>query len=378
VTLPIAEVGTADDFAESWNKLKAMEDRVRRKGFNQGRVLGEAGHEIRGLTSHHLPDGTLFVAAGDKAGGIYVTCVDAITGEPQGGEFRKLPPLDQDAYEDRVVDVLRVAGNSEDPWLIVGTRGDGAWCVRVQAILDGANLHFERLPGSEGGVVRRLMVDGETVWAAVDTKLMAWNLGSSSIAPVTEIELGVRVTAIAIDRDALRSGDELYVATNRCALYKFSRHGDGSFPVTADAIATQKPAWRGRSSVIENVMPLSDFVFFNTQRGAWERRFSERGVVATTLRHVMTITATADGRVECETRRVSVLSKILAAAPVCLADWYGVAIATLEGRIRLYRPSGIRSAGHDFAPYRRDAPENEVPRSILGGFEDIDFMKERV
>lgn len=193
----MVHIALASDFAERWGKLKDMEERVGRKGFDPLKVLGKADHEIRGLACNLMPDGALFVAAGDKAGGIYVTCVDVLTGETRAGRsFRKSPPLTPSSSEHRVVDVLQIAGSGADAWLIAGTRGNGAWRVPVQAILsDDDDLPYEQLTGSQG-VVRRLMLDGNILWAAIDTRLMAWTLDNADAQLSVRLELGARITAM--------------------------------------------------------------------------------------------------------------------------------------------------------------------------------------
>ncbi|HEY2739242.1 MAG TPA: hypothetical protein VGK45_12625, partial [Thermoanaerobaculia bacterium] len=71
-----------DAFSSRWERLTDLAEHVFRKGFDEGRVLGRAGHEIRGLACHLLEPGRLLVLAGDKLGGWYAGTFDPASGAP--------------------------------------------------------------------------------------------------------------------------------------------------------------------------------------------------------------------------------------------------------------------------------------------------------
>lgn len=375
--------GAVSDVAPLLERLGAMEVRVGHRGFDDGVVLGSpAAHEIRALTCHPRADRTLVIASGDKRGAIRIGLFAADNGAPlNDAPWRVLPALPTaDGYH-RVVDALCAVTSERGDALVAATRGNGVWLLPMDMALD-ASVPFapRQLSGSEGRVVRRLLYDAHsrTVWGAVETRLVGWQLDGAEARIVAEVDIGARATALGIDTGSTPDDDHLYIATNLSTLHRVRRSPGGAFEVTADTFLQQNAVWCGRASVIETIIPLSRIVRYDSASSAWVRRFDDRGVVATTLRHVMVMTDQQGAGLLCDTRRVAVYSKILAAAPVCLPKWAGIAVATLDGMIRLFRPSGIRRPGGDYHAYCEDAPESAAPRSLIGGYEDIDFLHERV
>lgn len=367
-------------FNEKWQQLVAMEERVGRKGFTKGELIGTAEHEIRSLVTQVLSDRAVFVAAGDKNGVIYTGCFDRETGRAvHGSPWRKLPHLRFRSGGHRVVDVLQIVQTGSGARLVVGTRGNGAWMLPLDALIAGeSGVQAEQLVESANACVRRLLYDdvSASLWCGAETRCIAWSLSGRLPEVIADVELGGRATAFAIDRDADRANDQLYIATNRLTVHRLGRGGDGRFIV--GHFADENAIWRGRSSVVENMMPLSDIVAEDNGSGARRRRFRERGVIATTLRHVMVIYDAEDGRIANDSRRVTMYSKILAAAPLCFPHWQGIAVATLEKRIRLFHPSAVRRPNDDSAEFDTNAPENARPSALLAGYDDIEFMRERV
>jgi signal transduction histidine kinase len=370
-----------------------MESAIGRKGFDEGVTLGDAAsHEIRALVCHPRGD-DLVVASGDKRGAVRVGVFSRANGSPvQPVPWRVLPwfPAMDDTH--RVIDALTAVVADGQEWLAVGTRGNGAWLVSLDEALDASRTFRPLpLPGSEDRVVRRLRYDAPSrvLWAAVnnqpdepvETRLVAWRIDGSAAQPLgdkplVDIDTGARVTALAVDAGPSVGDDQLYVATNLCTLHRLSRSANLDFEVTPGAFDSAKAVWRGRSSVIESIIPLSAIARYDDERKEWVRRFRDRGIVATTLRHIMVMSDLEGRGILCDVRRVAVFSKILAAAPISLAKWAGIAVATLDGKIRLFRPSGIRRPAGDFVPYSETAPENAEPRSLIGGYEDLE-MRER-
>ena len=384
------EEDAVSDVRRSLDELRLMEEAVARKGFDEGVQLGDAAqHEIRALICHPRGDDHVIIASGDKWGDVRVGLFARADGAPVNARaWHKLPPLPV-THEQRVVDALCSAPTRDHEWLAIGTRGNGAWLVSLEEALDESQPFKPLpLPGSEDRVVRRLLYDAHsrTLWGAVsneadktvETRLVAWRLERDGPYIVADIDTKARVTALAIDHSVNSPhNDHFYIATNLSLLHRIPRSPYGTFEVNPDTLEAKNAVWRGRSSVIESIIPLSRIERYDAQHGKWVRRFTDRGIVATTLRHVMVMSDLEDKGLLCDVRRVAVFSKILAAAPVCLPKWSGIAVATLDGKIRLFRPSGIRRPEGDFVPYCEDAPENLAPRSLIGGYEDIE-MAERV
>ncbi|HET8799448.1 MAG TPA: hypothetical protein VFO89_17310, partial [Thermoanaerobaculia bacterium] len=352
-------------FDRPWSKLVEMEEQVRRKGFGKGTILGQAGHEIRSVAHYLSSPSNLFIAAGDKAGVLNVGCFDLETGAPaNGGTWRPLLALPSRDGASHVIDVLQIADTLHGPRLIIGTRGNGAWILPLDRLIAGDHATPAQLPFSENRAVRRLLFDqrSQTLWAAADTRCLAWDFSSLEVDPVVDVELDARATAFAIDRGE-DGDDHFYVATNMSTLHRLRRGSDGRFALAEGEITERNADWNGRASVIEHMIPLSEIVEMDLVPGEWRRRFPHRGVAATTLRHAMVLFEES-GALVCDVRRVALHSKILAVAPICLPEWQGIAVATLEKTIRVFRPSGIRQPDDEFDPYCKNAPELRTPRTL--------------
>ena len=367
---------SGDDFVELWNTLMDLAENVSRKGFDEGRLLGRTAHEVRGVACHRLDDGDLLVLAGDKLGSWYAGKFDPRTGEPKDLPWHELPSLY--AKDPRfVVDILRIVEWRGEPAVVVGTRGDGARIVPLSAVSrpgwTGEGL--VTLPGGEGKAIRRLLFDpfSRTLWAAGGTHLLAWALGEDQPRLIHREDLGYRVTALAVDQDEEDPArDQLYIATNRCDLHRFDRAAGGEFHVTAEALDRAEVFWRGRTSVIEWLEPLSAIRRLDPSTGRWVRRYSDRGVFGATLRHLVLVCTGPAGRssASVQTRIATLQSKILDLKAFCLPSWQCLAVSTLEGKVRLFRPSGLRRPD-EHAPDPEDAAAS--PAALFSGFEDLDF-----
>jgi signal transduction histidine kinase len=372
------------DFSRLWRSLAVLGERLAQQGFDSGRLLGRTGHEVRGLACHVLDDGRLLVIAGDKLGLWYGGTFDPQTGEPADLPWHELPRLRQ-KEPFHVVDLLRVI-----PWrgghaVVIGTRGNGAWIAPLAAVASSGWMGegLLSLPGSRAKVVRRLLHDrhSETLWAAVDSGLLVWSLkGEPEL--IQEEHLSFRITAFTIDEDENGSQkDQLYLATNRSSLHRFTRSAEGCFQVVPEALVTEKAIWRGRGAVIEWLRPLSEIRARHPDTGAWRHRYQERGIVGATLRHLVLV---YDGpnpgsTTFSQARLVTGKSKILDLAVFCLPSWQSLAVATLEGRVRIFRPSGLRLPERDeLAPFPEWAPENSSPTALFSGYEDVTSLPDRV
>ncbi|HYU34502.1 MAG TPA: HAMP domain-containing sensor histidine kinase [Thermoanaerobaculia bacterium] len=371
---------TRDDFALLWQALTDLADSVSRKGFDRGALLGTTAHEVRGITCHLLDDHRVLVIAGDKLGSWYAGTFDPRTGEPADLSWRELPSLY--SREPRfVVDLLRIVEWMGEPAVVVGTRGDGARIAPLSCVSrpgwTGEGLTV--LPGGEGKAIRRLLLDpvSRTLWAAGGTHLLAWALDEDRPRLIQQEDLGFRVTALAIDQDEDDPArDQLYVATNRCGLHRFGRTAEGGFKVTAAALDLETIFWRGRTSVIEWLEPLSAIRRLDGSTGKWGRRYRDRGVFGATLRHLVLVCDDLGGgsSAVAQTRIATLQSKILDLESFCLPSWQCLAVATLEGKVRLFRPSGLRRPDHDeHAPYPEGVAEIDSPAALFSGFEDLDF-----
>ncbi|HSL82267.1 MAG TPA: hypothetical protein VLF66_05790, partial [Thermoanaerobaculia bacterium] len=298
------------------------------------------------------------------------------------------------------MDRLLVVPWKENHAVVAATRGNGAWLVPLEAII--AALEDEgtgdsdtpiagaiQLPGSAAQPVHRLLFDQSTgtLFAGVGTSLLAWSLRQGELDPSLDLKLGCQVAALTIDRappDAEGSeGDHLYIATNRFLLHRFPRDESGLFPVSESRLNGREGAvWEGRVSVVEHLHPLSDLA------DSYGRRlFRHRGVVGASLRHAFVIfdDEHRSGRTAAFSVRLAVsLSKILAVRPLVVPQegqgtWYGLAVSTLDQRIRIFRPSGVRAPEEDDdRPFARDVPEASSPTSLLSGYEDLTTLLDRV
>lgn len=375
-----ADRSSEAEFASRWERLTDLAEHVFRKGFDKGQVLGKAGHEIRGLACHLLDPGRLLVLAGDKLGGWYAGTFDPVSGAPANLPWHELPSVHCGDVR-HVIDVLQIVIWQSEPAVVVGSRGGGA-CLAPLAAVSQPGWQGEglvRLPEGDGTPIRKLLFDpaGQTLWAAAGTELLVWSLAEAAPRLVYRESLGFRVTALAIDQgDHGSGGDQLYIATNRCGLYRFDRLEDLSFQVTAAMLEPERALWQGRASVMEWLEPLSSIRCFDRATGRWARRYRERGIFGATLRHLVLVCDDPAGRPHplSETRIATLQSKILNLASVSLGSWQGLMASTLEGAVRIFRPSGVRKPeNNELAPYAKGVPENESPISLVSGFEDAAF-----
>ncbi len=380
----LAEEGSGENtFSSRWERLTDLAEHAFRKGFDEGRVLGTAGHEIRGLACHLLDSGRLLVLAGDKLGSWYAGTFDPASGVPADLPWHELPSVHRSDIR-HVIDILRIVSWQGEPAVVVGTRGGGACLSRLAEVSrpgwQGDGL--VRFPEGGSKPIRRLLFDpvAHTLWAAAGTDLLVWSLAEAIPRLIRRESLGFRVTALAIDRGAdsadSANGDQLYLATNRCDLYRFNRMADLSFRVTAALLEPQRALWQGRASVMEWLEPLSSIRCFDKATGRWVRRYRERGVFGATLRHVVLVCddPAQGAQPLSETRIATLRSKILDLASVSLGNWQCLMASTLEGRVRIFRPSGVRKPEDDeLAPYAKKVPENASPISLISGFEDAAF-----
>lgn len=368
-----------DSFTKRWEALTGLAEHVFRKGFDDGEVLGMAAHEVRGLACHLLDEDRLLVMAGDKLGFWYAGTFDSKTGKPADLTWHELPSV----YEGEthyVIDILRIVSWQGEPAVVVGTRGDGARIAPLSAVSrrDWKGAGLVALPGGEGRAVRRILFDpvAQTLWAVCGTDLLVWSLATETPRLVRAERLEFRVTALAIDRwEDDPALDQLYVATNLCGLHRFDRAPDGSFRVTADDLRPENSFWQGRASVLEWLEPISAICRLNQSTGRWVRRYKDRGVFGATLRHLVLISDDPMGSSTAfsQNRIVTLDSKILDFTSVCFPSWQCLAVATLEGKVRIFRPSGMRKPEREFAPYSENLPESSSPSALLSGFEDARF-----
>lgn len=366
-------------FASRWDRLTDLAEHVFQKGFDKGQVLGNAGHEIRGLACHLLDPGRLLVLAGDKLGAWYAGTFDLASGAPADLPWHELPSVHR-SHVRHVIDVLRIVFWQNEPAVVIGSRGGGACIVPLSAVSQpgwqGDGL--VRLPEGDGKPIRRLLFDSatQTLWAAAGTELIVWSLAGATPLLVQRESLGFRVTALAIDLGDNSSGDQLYIATNRCDLFRLDRNAEGGFRVTTAMLEAESALWQGRASVMEWLAPLSSFCCYDKAENRWVRRYRERGVFGATLRHVVLVCddPAKKGAPLSETRIATLQSKILDLASVSLGSWQCLMASTLEGTIRIFRPSGVRMPEDDeLAPYAERVPENASPISLISGFEDSAF-----
>jgi len=373
-----------ENLSRLWCSLGDLGQRLTRQGFDRGSLLGATGHEVRGLACSCLASEQLVVVAGDKLGSWYGGTFDPETGDPGDAQWRELPGLGRTGIL-CVVDLLRIVSWRGESAVVIGTRGNGAWIAPLAAVAtpgwrgDG----LLALPGSDGRVVRQLLADphSETLLAAVDTGVLTWSLHDEP-ALVQDERLEVQVTAFAIDQDdSDRSLDRLYVASNPSGLHRIGRQRDGTFRVLPSALASAGAIWRGRGSVVERMVPISDLLEQVPGSTRWRRKYHERGVVGTTLRHLLLVHdgPDADGPAFSQTRLATARSRILDLAVFSFPSWQGLAVSTLEGRVRIFRPSGMRRPEHDpFASYPVGAPESSSPLALFSGFEDVSCLSDRV
>ncbi|HEV7515815.1 MAG TPA: hypothetical protein VGR07_05920, partial [Thermoanaerobaculia bacterium] len=355
-------------------------------GLGEEEILGRTAHEVRGLACHPLDDRQVLVLAGDKLGKWWAGAYSPAAPAPAALAWRELPRIPSPGERLRVIDRLTVV-----PWLrghavVVGTRGNGAWLAPLEAVLDPGwsnSGDLRPLPESDGKKVRRLLFDptSATLWAAAGCELVIWSLAGPEPRTVRRERLGYRVTALAIDRGETPAEDHLYLATNRGTLHRLERGRDASFALDPAALVPERAVWRGRSSVIERLAPLSEVRHFNLTTGTWQRRYAERGVLGTTLRHLLLVCLREDPNAPAvsHSRLVVADSKILGLAVLCLPDWQSVAVSTLAGPLQLFHPSGVRHPGaKEFAPFPGEALENCSPTALLSGCEEISRLSDRV
>lgn len=367
-------------------ELSDLGDRVFRKGLSRGRLLGRARHEVRGLAVMDVGGGRSLAVAGDKSGAWYRVVFEAATGDVVV-PMESLPPLPTEGPR-RVVERLFPITWRDRPALCVVTRGGGAWLVTVDAVLGNpADLRAVPLPSSTGRTVGRMTFDPRagTLFGAIGDELLAWDLRTAETEGVLRAATQVfrlprRVTELAIDLSPKGDpkGDHLYLATGDFSLVRLGRSAAGGFEPTAAAVDAAKPIWKGRLAPIERLLPLSGLRCL--EGGRWVRRFPDhRGVIAASLRHLMLIYGDgAEGPATCQVRMVVSQSKILALQVLNLPEWQGIAVATLEGRLRLFRPSHLRRPEDDDDDYFRAGPELGAPAGLLSGCEDFDLLPDRV
>ncbi len=407
-----------EELGRLWGELTRLSDRISRRGFDYERTLISARHEIRGLASHALDeDGHYLVVAGDKRGAWYAAEFGFDDPEYTVSPFVELPAP---AGNTRVIDDILVApwGEGGKQGVVLATRGNGAWVTPLDRILDtlfggqpalsaGESI---QLPGSEERQINRLVFDppSRTLLAVARheyrNEFLVWSLAQSQPELVSREELPYAVTALAVDRaDEGSEGDQLYVATELFEMYCFTRPGRGrKFRVTAETIEAKRDAdrrgtepmpWQGRLSPILQMRPLSDIGHRDPRSGEWRRTYPHRGVFAITLRHLLLLYDTPEepGAVRCHARLVvdhkDNLSLTILNLPETEEDcdryagWHGVAVSTLRGHVRIFRPSGVRrpeSGG--FGLFRRDAAEMKSPTSLISGYKDLqaDIVPDRV
>ncbi|HVT18790.1 MAG TPA: sensor histidine kinase [Thermoanaerobaculia bacterium] len=372
------------DFERQWGELVDLARVIQQRGFDRGCVLGATRHEVRGLACHLAGDGRLAVLAGDKHGGWYAGEFDLATGRALALPWHELPPLP--CTPRRVINILRVVPSGSGHSAVIGTRGDGAWLAPLEEVLKaGWQGHgLRRLPGCEGAEVRRLLYDRATgqVWCCAGTDLLAWSLAGNEPELAFRERLGYRVTALAIDEGEEGSHDDhLYIATNRSTVHRLQRSPGGLFLPRSSDLAPAASVWQGRASVIEHLRPLSEIRALDRRTGRWKRRFPERGVIGATQRHLVLLEIDrADPAVA--TSQVWLISKesqVLALEVFCLPGWQAIVASTLDGGLRIFRPSGVRRPPHDeLAATPGTAPEADCPGDLLSGFEDTRFLRERV
>lgn len=366
-----------------WRLLRRLSTQVYRKGFDLGVSIGKADHEIRALAAHPLGDHRYVVLAGDKMGSLYAAELqvtpDSFDSLPELGSnrfgWRRLAPIPGKHH--RVIDEIVFVPRAEGTAVVVATRGGGAWIMQLDALLSSSpNEGFDgqQLPASEGKVVRELLFDpiAGALWAAADQSLLCWSLGTSEPVLSQEIGLDCRVTALAMDEGPDPQEDHLYLATSRRELQRGERNRNGFFAGARETV------WEGRASVLEHLIPFSALRVQDSE-GRWKRRYRERGIVGSALRHVLLLyeEAGADS-ITCVTRLVVATSKILTLGVLNLGNWQGLAVSALDGRVRLFRPSGMRNPGDEFEPIDLPTPESSSPASLLSGFEDFVELPDRV
>ncbi|MEM7582883.1 MAG: HAMP domain-containing sensor histidine kinase [Acidobacteriota bacterium] len=397
------------DFYDHWHDLTQLSDRINQRGFDEGQTLLTARHEIRSLAHHPLDDSRYryLVLAGDKLGAWYAAKLDIE--HPAGPRACRLPQFRSTDGHDRVVDDLLVVPSGKGHSVVAATRGNGAWIARLEQVIahldsspdSRSAIDLERLPESTGRAVSQLTWDqaSGTLLAVAQhdfrSELFVWSIGADGPSLMRREQLPYRLTALTIDRadealgDPGDAADQLYVATGRFELYSFER-GQRGPPVELTAAARDEQrrngcqVWSGRLSPILDMRPLSDVSYRDPASGRRRRSYPHRGVLATTLRHLLVIYDTPDqpGDARCHARLVVGKTKNLALSVFNLAEtdedrcpqsgWHGVAVSTLEGAVRIFRPSGVRrpEAG-GFDPFPRDVPEMKWPTVLISGYKDL-------
>ncbi len=393
------------EFYERWAELTRLSERIYQRGFDDGQTLFVARHEIRSLASHPLDASGYrhLVVAGDKLGCWYASELDIE--HPERPRWCELPGVPAADGADRVVDDIQIVSHHQGFGVVLATRGHGAWLVDLEQVRrrlleeDVRRLELIRLPGSHGRSIRRLTYDpaSETLLAIAQhefyNELFQWSLGGDEPRLAWREELPYRITALAIDRaDAHEGsgiGDQLFVATGRFELHSFERESPSQpFRVTAEGLEErtrhQQQVWSGRLSPILQMRPLSDVNYRDPETGRFRRTYPHRGVLATTLRHLLVIYDTPEepGRARCHGRLVVGKTKNLTLSVLNLpetnddrqpmAGWHGVAVSTLAGRIRIFRPSGVRrpEAG-GFGLFPRQVPEMDWPTALISGYKNV-------
>ena len=380
-----------------------------RRGLDGERRLINARHEIRGLACLPLTDARYFVAAGDKSGFWYATEFDFDDPEGTVSPFVTLdPPRTPKGSKKRVIDDILIV-----PWgvggygIVLATRGNGAWIAPLDEVRDrllrreDGKVGLMRLPESTGRKMHGLVYDASsrTLFAIAHHQsmheLFAWSLAKQDLQATRENFGSHGLTCIAIDKaDGRDEEDLLYVATNRFELFTFERpRANAPFRVTAQTLAIkaarEESVWQGRLSPILRMRPLSD-VGYRDPQGQWRRTFPQRGVVAMTLRHLLLVYDMPDEPARYHSRLVAGETmnldlKILnfperEEDQQALSGWHAVAVSTLENKLRIFRPSGLRlpeSGG--FGLFRRDTPETRFPTHLLSGYKDVpeDVLRDR-
>lgn len=379
-----------------WRILERLGGRIHRKGFDRGKTLIEAQHEIRGMACRRFDESRHVVAAGDKLGRWHVAVFDA---RHLGAECLQNPVVQFSKREgppcagedDRVIDAIEMLDGRDGCSVAIGTRGNGLWLVSLESAIEapqGQPLGWTQLDGSAGRRIRKLLLDpaANTLWAAAEGAILCWSLESSPPRLLTDESLPFRINAFAIDEDpdGIAENDHLYLATNDFRLCCLGRSSQGTFEVSAESLARSEPIWKGRLSTIEHLWPLSKIRRFDRAAGDWVRRFTHRGVAAATLRHQMLIYRENDASGEasqyhCYARLVVAHSKVLAMGALNMPDWQGFIVSTLEGGARIFRPSGIRDPESDrYLPFESNWPEQSPPSALISGYKDIGGLDDRI
>ncbi|MEM7582492.1 MAG: HAMP domain-containing sensor histidine kinase [Acidobacteriota bacterium] len=404
----MAESGGADplEFYARWAELTHVSERIYQRGFDAGHVLFEGHHEIRSLACAPLAGSKVrhLVVAGDKLGCWYAAELNLE--QPESRRWCELPKLPSDDATDRVIEDLLIVERASGTSIVLATRGNGAWIVGLDQVArrltadELVELSPVQLAGSEGRAVDRLTYDTASgtllapALAGASHELLQWSLRESEPSLAWREELPYRITALAIDSsdrdvDPAEAGDALFVATGSMELHRFEREQPAApFRVTAEDLAARRregrQVWCGRLSPIHRMRPLSEVGGRDPETGVWRRTYPHRGVLATTLRHLLVIhdTPEAPGQACSHARLVAGRTENLSLcvlnlpesgeAPEPATGWHGVAVSTLEGRMRMFRPSSVRrpeAGGFDLFP--RDVPEMASPTSLISGYENV-------